>query len=182
MVPRTLLITLCTMLAAFTAVAPVYADQAAPVPLKDEITNEIQRRMLPEKTAGLIVNSIKSARYEKAETILADLLESKQVDSDGYRLLEKVYVLLSFFQDMRALDTWCAHRPHSHFPFAVRGMHYHERARFLDGSNQTLLLSAQQRRNFSLYLRKAQADLERAYELNPQDPGPPSATDTTPPP
>lgn len=157
------------------AVQPVFSENVAGNNPKTAIAEALQQRLLPEQIAGRIVNLMRSADYNQVEDILSNLLISKPIDRDGYRLLETVYLLLSYTKQVQILDKWCENSPSSHFPFTIRGMHYYEKARFLDGANQTLLLNEKQRRNFIIYLRRAQADLEKAYNLNPQDPGP-SAT------
>lgn len=138
---------------------------------QDEITEALRQRLQPEHVAGEIMHQLQSEDYEQAETALTDLLTAKPIDVDGYRLLEKVYQLLSYTKQTQILDSWAGNRPSSHFPLTVRGLHYYEKARVLDGANQTLLLNERQRRDFDVFLRKAKADLEKAYALNPSDPG-----------
>lgn len=142
---------------------------------QDEITEALRQRLQPEHIAGKIVQHLQAKDYEQAEAILAELLTTKPIDVDGYRLLEKVYLLLSYTKQTRILDDWSKSRPSSHFPLTVRGLHYFEKARILDGANQTLLLNERQRRDFDVFLRRARADLEKAYALDPAAPGPSAA-------
>ncbi|MGI9537644.1 MAG: hypothetical protein ACR2PB_11275, partial [Desulfocapsaceae bacterium] len=142
---------------------------------RSQFTEALKQRTETVETAARIVQLVTGGNYDEAETILRDLLSQKPFSSDGHRLLEKVYLQLSALQQLKIWNKWCSARPMSHFPFAVRGMYYLERARFLDGANQTLLLSERQRQDFNRFLRNAQTDLEKAVELYGHDPGPPAA-------
>ena len=163
------------MFASMSASRPAVSQTAADTGLKAAIQHALEQRQRPELIAGRVADLIRSAEYRQAENILSELLVSRPVDIDGFRLLEHVYQLLSSAGNTRDFDLWCKASPFSHFPFTIRGMHYYERARALDGANQTRLLDERQRRNFDLFLRRARLDLLKAHELNPQDPGPPAA-------
>ena len=161
--------------AILTTQVPVLAAGDTDTDVNAAIEEALRQRMQPEHIASRIVRLVQSADYRTAEHALSDLLNSKPVDIDGERLLENVYLLLSLTRDVHVLDKWCEDSPSSHFPFMIRGMHYYEKARFLDGANQTLLLNEKQRQDFNQFLRKARSDLHKAHELNPRAPGPPAA-------
>jgi tetratricopeptide (TPR) repeat protein len=139
-----------------------------------QIKAALQRRHEAELISAQIIDLVRSADYESAEKRLAGLLREKPTGDDGHRLLERVYTNLAANELGKVWDIWCSKRPQSHFPFAIRGMYFYEKARFLDGANQTLLLNERQRRAFNVYLNGARRDLEKAHQLAPDDPGPPA--------
>ncbi len=142
---------------------------------KRQFTEALKQRTETVEIATRVAQLVADGNYDEAEKTLRDLLDQKPLSHDGHRRLERVYLQLSAMQQLRVWNKWCSARPASHFPFTVRGMHFLERARFLDGANQTLLLSVRQRQDFNSFLRNAQADLEKAVELYGNDPGPPAA-------
>ena len=151
------------------------ADNATQFDNGKEFSAALQKRYETADIASRVARLAASGTYEEAEKILAGLLREKPLSLDGNRMLEKVYVRLSTMEQLRVWNQWCSARPTSHFPFTVRGMYFLERARFLNGANNTLLLSERQRRNFDHFLRSGRADLEKAAELNSSAPGPPAA-------
>ena len=142
---------------------------------RQQFTKALKQRTEIIEISNRIAQLVAGGNYDEAETTLHDLLSQKLLSNDGQRQLEKVYFQLSAMQQLKVWNRWCDARPASHFPFTVRGMYFLERARFLDGANQTLLLSKRQRQDFNLFLRSAQADLEKAVGLYAGDPGPPAA-------
>ncbi|MCG6930952.1 MAG: hypothetical protein LJE64_10400, partial [Desulfofustis sp.] len=127
------------MFASMSSSRPAVSQTAADTGLKAAIQHALEQRQRPELIAGRVADLIRSAEYRQAESILSELLVSRPLDIDGFRLLEHVYQLLSSAGNTRDFDLWCKASPFSHFPFTIRGMHYYERARALDGANQTRL-------------------------------------------
>jgi len=165
----------CSALLAFSLVltGPLFAAPAEPAGgIQNRIGAALQNRAEPARLAGRIIRLVKDGSYRQAEDLLSELLKSKRMTEDGHRLLEKVYYRLATLENLKVWDRWCSERPESHFPFTVRGMYFYERVRFLDGTNQTLLLTRKQRQQFNLYLRRAQSDIETALTLNQEDAGP----------
>lgn len=148
------------------------------IDLQVKLNEALLRRIEISQTSSRIAQLVSRGAYREAEQILDDLLISKRMSDDGHRVLELVYFQLAIMENPRIWDRWCKARPSSHYPFTVRGMHYLERARFLDGANQTLLLTEKQREEFNRSLLKAQADLQKAVELSDFDPGPAAALTT----
>ncbi len=140
-----------------------------------QIAAALQKRSEATLLAAEILEMVRTARYEAAEDRLDKLLTAKPMAVDGHRLLEKVYFQLAVSDQIGLWDRWCEVRSSSHFPFTIRGMHFYEKARLLDGANRTVLLSARQRREFNVFLNSARVDLEKAHALNDQDPGPTAA-------
>lgn len=172
---RRLPIWLLALLAVFLADSISAADSATQFDNGKEFSAALQKRYETADIASRVARLAASGTYEEAEKILAGLLREKPLSLDGNRMLEKVYVRLSTMEQLRVWNQWCSARPTSHFPFTVRGMYFLERARFLNGANNTLLLSERQRRDFDHFLRSGRADLEKAAELNSSAPGPPAA-------
>jgi len=139
--------------------------------LHQDVAHAILQRLQPEQKSAQVVKLLRASAYRQAEAILSDLLHARPTDIDGYRLLERVYLQLSFTDDESLLDAWCGDSPSSHFPFTVRGMHYYAKARALAGTNAALQLTRKQRRSHDIYIRKARADLEHSFNRNPHDPG-----------
>ena len=170
------LICFSALLAAFLVYSSPPAQANDPqINNRRQFTETLKKRTETVVIATRVAQLAAGGNYAEAEKTLGDLLDQKTLSNDGHRRLEKVYLQLSAMQQLRVWNKWCSARPESHFPFTVRGMHFLERARFLDGANQTLLLSEPQRQEFNSFLRNAQADLEKAVELYGNDPGPPAA-------
>ena len=170
------LICFSALLAAFLIYSAPPAQANDPqINNRRQFTETLKKRTETVEIATRVAQLVAGGNYAEAEKTLGDLLDQKTLSNDGHRRLEKVYLQLSAMQQLRVWNKWCSARPESHFPFTVRGMHFLERARFLDGANQTLLLSGRQRQEFNSFLRNAQADLEKAVELYGNDPGPPAA-------
>lgn len=141
---------------------------------ENQIEAALQRRHEAELISTQIIDLVRSGDYTSAENRLDVLLRAKALADNGHRLLELVYLHLSAADLGKLWDVWCSKQGQSHFPFAIRGMYFHEKARLLDGANQTLLLNERQRQAFNIYLNAARRDLQKAYQLNPDDPGPPA--------
>lgn len=158
-------------------VVSVVAGTTSPVAgaSTEEIGKRLEMRFETAEIASRVVRLAAGGSYDEAEKTLESLLREQRISPDGQRVLERVYYQLSTLEQLRNWNRWCSARPTSHFPFTIRGMYFLERARFLDGSNKTLLLSDRQRKDFNQFLRGARADLEKAAELNHDDPGPPAA-------
>lgn len=170
------LICFSALLAAFLVYSAPPAQANDPqINNRRQFIETLKKRTETVEIATRVAQLVAGGNYAEAEKTLGDLLDQKTLSNDGHRRLEKVYLQLSAMQQLRVWNKWCSARPESHFPFTVRGMHFLERARFLDGANQTLLLSGRQRQEFNSFLRNAQADLEKAVELYGNDPGPPAA-------
>lgn len=170
------LICFSALLAAFLIYSAPPAQANDPqINNRRQFTETLKKRTETVEIATRVAQLVAGGNYAEAEKTLGGLLDQKTLSNDGHRRLEKVYLQLSAMQQLRVWNKWCSARPESHFPFTVRGMHFLERARFLDGANQTLLLSERQRQEFNSFLRNAQADLEKAVELYGNDPGPPAA-------
>ena len=170
------LICFSALLAAFLVYSAPPAQANDPqINNRRQFIETLKKRTETVEIATRVAQLVAGGNYAEAEKTLGDLLDQKTLSNDGRRRLEKVYLQLSAMQQLRVWNKWCSARPESHFPFTVRGMHFLERARFLDGANQTLLLSERQRQEFNSFLRNAQTDLEKAVELYGNDPGPPAA-------
>lgn len=151
--------------------APARPDIDLQVKIREALNSRIEIAQLSSRITQLVSRGT----YREAERLLDELLISKRMSDDGHRVLEIVYFQLAIMEQLRIWNRWCEARPSSHYPFTVRGMYYLERARFLDGANQTLLLTEKQREEFNRSLINAQADLQKAFELTDRDPGPAAA-------
>ena len=169
---RFLLVQLIILLATLQLTATISTAADPPVDRRADISTALRQRTETARLATTVARLVAGGEYQAAEKYLQEALQNRAVSSDGMRVLEKVYYQLSTMEQLRAWNRWCSARPESHFPYLIRGMYFLERARFLDGANKSLLLSAQQRRDFNQFLRDGRADLEKAAELTELDPGP----------
>ncbi len=169
---RSLLVKLIILLSALLCCATVTKAADPPIDRSADLSIALQQRAETAVLATMVARLVAGAEYQEAENQLKDALQKRALSNDGLRVLEKVYYQLSTMEQLRAWNRWCAARPASHFPYLVRGMYFLERARVLDGANKSLLLSAQQRRDFNQFLLSGRADLEKAAELSELDPAP----------
>ena len=68
------------------------------------------------------------------------------------------------------LNDWVKASPNSHLPYLVRGNFYINYAWFYRGTSYSNLVTDEGLKKMGYYMNLAQADLEKAYEINPIDP------------
>jgi len=123
----------------------------------DEIYNEINLLL-------------KNKSFSRADGILKDILVSKKMSVDGLRVMEELYRKLSALHDEELLNAWCTASQNSHFPYSVRGGHFLDQAINARGTGYARSVSEKQWEDMKKFLALAQADLEKSYEMEPQDP------------
>lgn len=169
--PFRILISLSALLVFFLGCTPWASASELGVEKQELFSEALKQRTASLEIAIRVAKLTAGSNYDEAETILNELLRTQPMSVDGFRLLDKIYLRLSSMEQLRVWNRWCSARPTSHFPFTVRGMYFLEKARLLDGANETLLLNKRQRQDFNTFLRSARADLEKAIELTSSDPG-----------
>jgi tetratricopeptide (TPR) repeat protein len=95
--------------------------------------------------------------------------------------LQSLYATISIIpyekyvdQMQSVLNEWCKKRPNSHIPWLVRGSFHIKYAWLIRGSGFAKTVKKAAWPKFHEKLRLAKKDLERAWELNPNDPNSPS--------
>ncbi|MGB3223208.1 MAG: hypothetical protein WBB23_10440, partial [Desulforhopalus sp.] len=118
------------------------------------------------------VDLIQVGNFQELEEIINKIADSKVLTADGRRKLEELYTELMEMDEV-LLDRWITGTPNSAHPYIVRG-------KFNLRSAQQKLIEAgqytfrQPKGDIKLLLRKAQADLEKAGQLDPTNAAPPS--------
>lgn len=117
-----------------------------------------------------ILKNLKANDFSQANTLLAKEFTQKKLSVHGKRTLEEIYNLLQSFEDIGVLDKWCKTTPESHFPFAVRGIYEIGKAWPMTGAKSADKYPPGDYDKYLQASKRAQADLEKAYFLNPDDP------------
>ncbi|NET37258.1 MAG: DUF4034 domain-containing protein [Cyanothece sp. SIO1E1] len=124
--------------------------------------------------------------FAKLEQFIDQSLSQEHQDEKVSAYLTRLYLALTempshdyhyeledeqYFQQQKAvLDEWIATRPNAHIPWLLRGMlltHYGWEIREAKWGRD---VPTEVRAQFKQYLQAAQNDMERAAELNPDDP------------
>ena len=117
-----------------------------------------------------LLQKIQSGKYKEVEDYFNSLVKTKQYSIDGSRLLEEIYLNLSYRRGiLKYLDKWCSQTNH-HSAFIVRGMYYVDYAWGARGEDWAYTVSKEQFRLMRERFLCAKEDLEKAYVLNPRDP------------
>jgi len=107
---------------------------------------------------------------------LTDFLSDKEDEAKAY----EAYALVGDLTDVKeardvelkkmVLDEWCERDPQSHVPWLVRGSFYMDYAWFFRGGSYAKDVPRDAWPKFYDLLQQAQMDLEKSYQLNPDDP------------
>jgi len=116
--------------------------------------------------------------FASIERQVLDLLSDRNDEAKAYQL----YVLYNTLADVEhgdikeielsknVLDEWCSKQPMSHIPWLVRGSFYTDYAWQIRGGGWAENVPKDAWPKFRGKLEQAQADLEKSYQLNPDDP------------
>lgn len=108
-----------------------------------------------------VVDLILTGQSEKLGKLMDDIANSQAITDDGKRRLEEMYRELLKI-DEALLDRWVLSAPDSAHPYIVRANYY------LLQAGRTIQKDSQ--KSITQLVQKAQADLEKAYGLNPANP------------
>lgn len=110
---------------------------------------------IEEHISGLLKNNNEAKAYELYAQYcsLANITHDKHID-----LMKGV------------LDEWCSKHPESHIPWLIRGRFYIEYAWNIRGSGWAKSVQEEKWPKFYAMLELAKKDLEKSWELNPNDP------------
>ncbi|MCL2789570.1 MAG: DUF4034 domain-containing protein [Desulfobulbus sp.] len=108
--------------------------------------------------------------FDRADAILQKILVSKKMSVDGLRVIEELYEKFSSIHDYELLNAWCNSSQNSHFPYSIRGGYYLQEAANARGTKYAKSVTEKQWEDMKKFLALAQADLEKSYALEPQDP------------
>jgi len=114
--------------------------------------------------------------FSAIEKQILDLLQDRQDEVKAYDLY-LLYDNLTYVKDDKdieskrsVLDEWCDKNPKSHIPWLMRGAFYIDYAWHIRGGGWAKDVQKDAWPKFHALLEKAQADLEKSYQLNPNDP------------
>lgn len=124
----------------------------------------------PNEIYNKILNLIEKKSFSQADLILRENLVSKKLTDDGFRTSEKLYKKFSSLNDEDLLNEWCNANTNSHFSFSIRGNYYLRKASESRGNELARKVTEKQWQDMKKFLALAQADFEKSYELEPQDP------------
>jgi len=123
---------------------------------------------------------LKSERYDDLEGYLEEVLEVKKKDEGGNSVLYNVYNRLTspaglkFEEVLPLLEKWVGQKPDSHFANVLLGRFYVNYAWAARGTGYANTVVDEGQNLFQDRLLKAKDYLEKAYDLNPNDPLGPS--------
>lgn len=114
--------------------------------------------------------------FSAVENRVIDLLKDRSTEAEAYQLYT-LYDTLGDVKDNRdihlkqgILDEWCSKQPESHIPWLLRGIFYIGYAWQIRGGGWARDVPKDAWPKFEAMLDRAQADLEKSYQLNPNDP------------
>lgn len=126
-------------------------------------------------SAGELTKQLRAGHFDRLDTYFAKIQQEHALNTEGYRPLALAYENApSDPALLTSLDSWCAQRPQSHFARTLRGILYSKFAWKARGDSWGYTVTPLARQLYAERLNKAQADLERAYVLDPTDPYPPA--------
>ena len=144
----------------FTLSTFVHAQQTSPVSTSSISENAI-----------IVADYISSSNYTSAQHIFDDYLNSNTRTKSGEYAIKWLYYLLSFNVDLiDALDDWCSSTNATHSAYLSRGKWYLDEAWRVRGGGWASSVKSESWPLFYQNLEKAEADLGKAYEMNPDDP------------
>lgn len=127
-----------------------------------------------QKSADVIYDKVYdllgNKSFSQADAILQQILISKELSVDGLRIIEELYRKFSPLHDEELLNAWCNASQNSHFPYAIRGGYYLEKASEARGTRYARHVTEKQWEDMGKFLALAQADFEKSYALEPRDP------------
>ena len=104
-------------------------------------------------------------------SLLRDNNEQKSYELQTFYSIISVIPDKKYLNQMQSvLNEWCNKQPNSHIPWLVRGSFYIEYAWLIRGGGFAKTVEKSAWPKFHEKLRLAKNDLERAWELNPNDP------------
>jgi tetratricopeptide (TPR) repeat protein len=113
--------------------------------------------------------------FDAVEEHISDLLQTND-ETKSYEL-QTLYSIISKIPDENSidqmqtvLDEWCNKHAHSHIPWLVRGSFYIEYAWLIRGGGLAKTVKKRAWPKFYEKMRLAKNDLQRSWELNPNDP------------
>jgi len=165
-------------------------------PSKNQYSNQYTRRAVPadpeKERAWAALFEAKYTRiddYEKwvlvlyqqkdfgaVENQVINLLKDKNDEAKAYQLYTLYYRLGDIDHDKdiefkkNILDEWRNSQPESHIPWLIRGIFYTSYAWRIRGGGWAKDVPKDAWSKFHSILEQAQTDLEKSYQLNPNDP------------
>ncbi len=117
-----------------------------------------------------IVKNLEAKDFHQADATLGELLKSKRLSVDGRRTLEEVYRQFKKYHDEKTFDEWCAKSTTTHFAYVIRGAYLLDKASEVRGWELARNVKERQWQDMRAFLQRAEADLQKAYAMDPSDP------------
>jgi len=128
------------------------------------------KRSEGHKIAVEAEDHLMNERFDELEVILRGCLESRQMSHSGtliyYQVLNELNRNPAIID---ALNKWCGRSDTSHFAYALRGNWYVSEAWRQRGAGYSYTVTNSGWIGFGGNIKLARRDLERAYDLNPND-------------
>lgn len=128
-----------------------------------------------ETTDGRLEDFLKRDQFDQLEKEFERLRAGDATDKEGYLLASRAYERLA--QNLALMDhlnRWCHRSPRSHTAYMTRGLAYFHWAWSYRGSGYSDSVSQEQAQAFQEMMGRAQADLEKAYDLDSRYPQAPT--------
>ncbi len=118
------------------------------------------------------VELILTKQFKELQNLLDGFATTQSMTADGKRHLEEIYTSL-LAMDSTLLEIWVENTQESAHPYIVRGKYFLKQTekQLRQQGKDTFIEPSPKIKNL---LRHAQADLEKAHELDPKNPAPPS--------
>ncbi len=118
-----------------------------------------------------IINKINTDKFKDIEKYVDHLVKEKPYTADGTRVLERLYPFAAERLDSSDnLDKWCEDENPHQASFILRGIYYIYEAWKHRGHGPGYTVTVESLQKFREYLILAKNDLEKAYDINPEDP------------
>jgi tetratricopeptide (TPR) repeat protein len=124
---------------------------------------------------GSLTDLLKIGNYSQIETWIKELLSRRNINKESDELTDiYIYIAKEIPNVLPILNDWCNKSPNSHVPWTARGTFYVYYAWEARGSEWADSVTDDKAILFIERLEQAQTDLEKAYQLNPEDPNAPA--------
>lgn len=130
------------------------------------ITEDANALTIAEKLKG----TLREGQYEVVNAYFAELVKTNPVSIDGDRLLEKIYTGITRRGNNELWESWANSNNPSHSAYIARGKWHMKQAYLSRGDNLAKTVSDKQWKAMRYHLDKAEADLKKAYLMEPSDP------------
>ena len=116
-------------------------------------------------------NLLQVGNYTQIESKISEILSQKNISEKSDELTDiYIYMATEVPGVISMLNDWCDKSPSSYIPWLARGTFYVYYAWDARGTKWASSVAKEKASLFKERLKQAQVDLEKAYQLNPEDP------------